>query len=171
MRRRLPLIHPVDGSVHLVARPMTTIAFRSIAAPCRVLVLLGLIVLACGCTATPQEQLQGRWYNDATSIRFRSDGSVIYNSATTGLTSGRYFFDGHLRTEATGTPVPNLTLDLVRDGQIERRQLEVRFLGDQRLRLQSVETVARGRPSDGIATLMVLRRAADEGDAAVARVP
>lgn len=170
MRRRLPLIRPVVVSVHFVARPMTMTSLRSIAAFTRVLAL-GLITFACGCSATPQEQLQGRWFNDATSIRFRSDGSVIYNSASTGLTSGRYFFDGKLRTEATGTPVPNLTIDLVRGGRIERWQLEVRFLGDQRLRLQPVQAAAQGRPSDGIATMMVLRRAADDVNDSVATIP
>ena len=170
MRPQLPLISPVAVSVNPVARPMTMCSRLNFRAAVTSLVL-GLVVIASGCSATPEQQLLGRWYNDATSIRFRSDGSVIYNSATTGLTSGRYFFDGSLRTESTGMPIPNLTLDLVQDGRIQRRQLEVRFLGDQRLRLQPIQTVARGRPSDGIATVIVLRRAADDGNTTVALTP
>jgi hypothetical protein len=121
-----------------------------------------------GCTATPQEHLHGRWFNDATSIRFRSDGSVIYNSTSTGLTTGRYYFDGELRPESAATPVNNLTLDLMTNGRTERWSLEVQFLGGERMRLQPVTTVHRGRPSDGVAAVMILSKAADDETASVA---
>ncbi len=133
--------------------------------------LLGLLACISGCAATPQEQLLGRWYNEATSIRFRPDGSVIYNSASTGLTTGRFYFDGELRTEATGVPVSNLTLDLVRGDRIQRWDLEVQFLGNERIRLQPVRSASLGRPSDGIARVLVLRKATETQNASVRAAP
>jgi hypothetical protein len=112
--------------------------------------------------------LQGRWYNDALSIRFRPDGTLIMNSVETGLISGRYYFDGELRSAASGSPVSNLTMDLVIDDRVVRWQHEAQFLGDERMRLQPTTQILRGRPSDGVANVIVLRKAAEEGDALAA---
>lgn len=126
---------------------------------------IGLASVPIGCGATPRGHLHGRWFNEATSIRFRPDGSVVFNSTATGLTTGRFFFDGDLKPESAATPVNNLTLDLVVDGRLQRWPLEVQFLGNQRMRLQSVALARRGRPSDGIPGMLILRKAADESDA------
>jgi hypothetical protein len=123
------------------------------------------------CTATPQQHLHGRWYNDVASIRFRPDGTLILNSRETGLATGRYYFDGETRSQSAGTPVSNLTMDLMLEGRLVRWEHEVQFLGDERLRLQPISRPARGRPSDGIASVLVLRKAADDGDALAASAP
>jgi hypothetical protein len=57
-------------------------------------------------------------------------------------------------------------MDLVLDGRIVRWQHEVQFLGDERLRLQPTTPAIRGLPSDGIASVVVLKRAPD-GDSAL----
>ena len=49
----------------------------------------GLMWSATGCSTTPQDKLHGRWYNSKMSIRFRTDGTVIFNSMD-GLATGRY---------------------------------------------------------------------------------
>lgn len=118
-----------------------------------------------GCTGTPQQHLVGRWYNDEVSVRFRPDGTLVYNSVSTGLVTGRYYFDGEVRDLSAGTAVPNLTLDLVVEGRISRRQHELQFLGDERMRLQPANEIARGLPSDGIPNVIVLRKAAADDTA------
>lgn len=138
-------------------------------APRHAAALLLMLVGLAGCTTSPQQQLQGRWYNDAVSIRFRPDGTLIYNSSETGLVTGRYYFDGERKSVASGTPVSNLTLDLILTDRIVRQAHELQFLGNERLRLQPATPPARGRPSDGIASVVVLRKAKDSGDALAAR--
>lgn len=126
-----------------------------------------LLAVVCGgmssCSATPQEQLQGRWYNEALSLRFRPDGSVIYNATDTGLTTGRYFFNGELRPTAADEPVANLTLDLVRGNRVVRSQLEVQFVGSERLRLRTVSESGRGRSAENGPGILVLKRAPQDG--------
>lgn len=145
-----------------------SMTFRSV---CRLAVLCGVlfvfVVLPAGCTLRPREHLQGRWYNATTSIRFREDGSVIYNSVSTGLTTGRYHFDGQLRPESANRPVNNLTLDLVVNGRTERWPLEVQFLGDERLRLRPLRTRRRGGRS-GAGDVIILTKAPRDGTASLA---
>ena len=124
--------------------------------------MLGAAALLSGCTATPQERLHGRWFSESISVRFRPDGTLIYNSASTGMTTGRYYFDGEFRPNAATEPVNNLTMDLVIDGRMQRWPLEVQFLGDERLRLNPVRAARQGRPSDGIRAVVVLSRAHDD---------
>lgn len=125
-----------------------------------------LAILCCcwlsSCSATPQEHLQGRWYNETLSLRFRPDGSLIYNSTATGLTTGRYFFNGEMRPEADDQPVANLTLDLVRDNKVVRSQLEVQFLGSERLRVRSAAETDRRRMAENGPGIVVLKRATDD---------
>jgi hypothetical protein len=124
-----------------------------------------LALLSCGllssCSTTPQSSLHGRWFNDEMSIRFRTDGTVIFNS-TAGLATGRYFFNGEIRPEASTKPVTNLTMDLERNGEVFRVTYEVEFLGKNRLRIQPVDSLQRGLPSDDVAQVVVLKRAGDE---------
>jgi hypothetical protein len=131
-----------------------------------------LLAAVCGglssCSSSPQEQLQGRWYNEALSMRFRPDGSLIYNSNETGLTTGRYFFNGDLRPASADEPVPNLTLDLVRGSRVVRSQLEVQFVGSERLRLRTVPEPGRGRSAGNEPGILVLKRAAQDGHAELA---
>lgn len=131
---------------------------------CRTLlpaILWGLICATSGCSTTPQSELHGRWFNSEMSIRFRTDGTVIFNS-TQGLATGRYFFDGEQRPEASEEPVPNLTMDLQRNGEVFRVLYELEFLGSRRLRITPVESLGRGRPSDNITPIVILKRAENE---------
>jgi hypothetical protein len=107
--------------------------------------------------------LQGRWYNEALSMRFRPDGSLIYNSTDTGLTTGRYYFSGELRPAAYDAPVANLTLDLVRGNNVVRSQLEVQFVGSERMRLQTVSEPGGGRSAENGPGILVLKRAPHDG--------
>lgn len=124
-----------------------------------------LALLSCSllssCSTTPQSRLHGRWFNEQMSIRFRTDGTVIFNS-TAGLATGRYFFDGEVRPEASTRPVTNLTMDLERNGAVFRETYELEFLGVNRLRIQPVDAMQPGQSSDAIAPLVVLKRADDE---------
>jgi hypothetical protein len=127
---------------------------------------LVLCIVQCSCSATPREQLQGRWYNEALSMRFRPDGSLIYNSTETGLTTGRYYFSGEMRPEAYDEPVANLTVDLVRGNKVVRSQLEAQFVGSERLRLQPVSE--QRSPANDVG-LVVLKRAESDGNAPLAQ--
>ncbi len=124
-----------------------------------------LAVLSCSllssCLTTPQEKLHGRWFNSDMSIRFRTDGTVIFNS-TQGLATGRYFFNGEVRPESSEQPLPNLTMDLERNGEVLRVNYELQFLGSERLRIQPVESLERGLPSDSIMPVVILKRAGNE---------
>ena len=117
--------------------------------------------LLASCSVTPQESLHGRWYNEAMSIRFRVDGTVIFNSRSTGLQVGRYFFDGEVRPVAGAEPIANLTLDLVDNDSVVRREFEIQLLGKERLRLTPVLTTSQGRPSDGLRRVVVLKKSTD----------
>lgn len=126
-------------------------------------VLCGLLFALSGCSTTPQAKLHGRWFNSEMSIRFRTDGTVVFNS-TRGLASGRYFFNGELRPEASEAPVPNLTLDLVRGGEVFRVTYELQFLGSDRLRIQTIDDSDQGLPSDRILPIVILKRAEAAND-------
>ena len=133
----------------------------SASCPAHALAILCCVWLS-SCSASPHEHLQGRWYNEALSLRFRPDGSLIYNSTTTGLITGRYFFNGEMRPEADDQPVANLTLDLIRGNKVVRSQLEVQFLGSERLRVRPVAEPGTGRLAENDPGVLVLKRAADD---------
>ena len=121
----------------------------------------GLLCSATGCATTPQAKLHGRWFNSEMSIRFRTDGTVIFNSIA-GLATGRYFFNGEARPDASSESVSNLTMDLQRNGDVFRVNYELQFLGHDRLRIQPVESLDRGLPSDAITPVVVLKRFEEE---------
>jgi hypothetical protein len=131
-----------------------------------------LAVLCCcwlsSCSATPTEHLQDRWYNEALSLRFRPDGSLIYNSTDTGLTTGRYHFSGEMPPDACDEPVANLTLDLVRGNRVVRSQFEVQFLGTERIRIRPVAGPGRVPLRQAGSGIVVLKRAADDRGAGLA---
>ncbi len=143
-------------------RPQT---FASPSCPAHALAILCCCWLS-SCSATPQEHLQGRWYNEALSMRFRPDGSLIYNSTETGLTTGRYTFSGEMRPEAGDEPVANLTVDLVRGNKVVRSQLEAQFVGSERLRLRSI---SERRSTANDVGIVVLKRAEGDGNAPLAQ--
>lgn len=141
---------------------------RSIIHTLRVLCFAVTVALGCAClsscSATPQEQLQGRWYDETLSLRFRPDGGVVFNSSATGLTTGRYYFNGELKPASDDRPVANLTLDLVRGDQIVRSRMEAQFIGAERLRIRTLDTVRRGPGGDRIPDVVVLKRAPGNSD-------
>lgn len=120
------------------------------------------------CSATPQEQLEGRWFDETLSLRFRPDGVLIFNSRATGLTTGRYYFNGQLQTTSEDRPVANLTLDLVHGDRILRSRMEVQFIGSERLRIRSLDTLRPGLGGGRIPDLVVLKRAAGDADPSAA---
>ena len=123
-----------------------------------------LALLGCGtlssCSTTPVSRLHGRWFNSDVSVRFRTDGTVIYNSRE-GLATGRYFFDGEVRPASSEQPVPNLTMDLQRNGRVFRVHFEVQFLGDNRLRIKPAVTEGELSEED-IRPVVILTRAENE---------
>jgi hypothetical protein len=94
------------------------------------------------------------------SIRFRTDGTVIFNSER-GLATGRYFFDGEARPEASEQPVPNLTMDLQRDGEVYRVVYELQFLGSNRLRMSPADPDEEFS-EDTVRPVVILKRAENE---------
>ena len=149
-------------------RPLSAMLRRRLRALPFLSAALCISALAAGCAVSPQDHLQGRWFSESMSIRFRPDGSVIYNSLTTGMTTGRYYFDGELRPEASTTPISNLTLDLSVNGRPQRWVFEVQFLGKERLRLQPVRADRRNRAADDFPSVFVLSKAADDDTATLA---
>lgn len=122
-----------------------------------------LAIVSCGllssCTTTPQSKLHGRWFNSELSIRFRTDGTVIFNSER-GLATGRYFFNGEVRPEANEEPVTNLTMDLQRNGEVFRVNYELQFLGSNRLRITPANP---NEPSGSdLPSVVILKRAENE---------
>lgn len=132
----------------------------------RLTLLCAVLGMAClsSCSATPQEQLEGRWYDETLSLRFRPDGGVVFNSRATGLTTGRYYFNGELQPASDDRPVPNLTLDLVRGDRIVRSRMEVQFIGGERLRVRSLDTQRPGPGGGRIPDVVVLKRATGNSD-------
>jgi hypothetical protein len=130
------------------------------------LALCAALCCAClsSCSVTPQEQLEGRWFDETLSLRFRPDGGLIFNSRATGLTTGRYYFNGKLQPTSEDRPVANLTLDLVHGDRIVRSRMEVQFIGSERLRIRSLDTLRPGPGGGRIPDLVVLKRAAGDAD-------
>jgi hypothetical protein len=53
-------------------------------------------------------------------------------------------------------------MDLQRNGEVFRVYCELQFLGNERLRIQPVESLERGLPSDSIVPVVILKRAEGE---------
>lgn len=120
--------------------------------------VLGLIFQG-GCAKAPSDLLVGRWYSGEMTIRFREDSAVIWNS-TRGLAKGRYEFTGKIRRIRTEEAKPNLYLDIIRNDEREQMQMEISFIGQDRLRLEIIP-FGEAPPSDGIPTGIVMKRAND----------
>lgn len=105
--------------------------------------MLSLVALTCcSCMETPHEQLLGRWFNSQNSIRFKDDGTLVWN-ARTRRAYGKYWFTGEPRNPTINQPQPNLTLQLVTADGDAVSQYELEFLGSDKLRLQPVQPNAR----------------------------
>ena len=140
---------------------MSSLRIEAMSKQLLAVLVCGLMWSATGCSTTPQDKLHGRWYNSEMSIRFRTDGTVIFNSMA-GLATGRYFFDGAVRPDASAETLTNLTMDLERNGEVFRVNYELQFLGSKRLRMQPAQSLERGLPSDTITPVVVLKRAENE---------
>ena len=52
--------------------------------------------------------------------------------------------------------------DLERNGEVFRVYYDLQFLGSSRLRIQPVESLERGLPSDAVSPIVILKRAVNE---------
>lgn len=129
---------------------------------------LVLFCLLLGGCSTAEEDLQGRWFNGEVSIRFRPDGTVLYNSRLTGLVEGVYEYHPHPVTQTSIEPVENLIVDF--PGR--QLRLDARFAGRTRLRL--TEMPAEGQAANAIPSVALLKKAdprTDRGDGLDSRTP
>lgn len=123
-----------------------------------------LIVTVSGCNKTPQEAVLGRWYNGDMSLRFRSNGTVVWNTPQ-GMAQGRFVFVGQVPRWATENTTVRVRLDVTRNGQAIQPMLDLQFVGTDRMRVISsaqAQTRAANRPQ------VVLRRAQTESETAKA---
>ena len=114
---------------------MTPFRHRRLLAP---LICL-LAVTCCSCMETPQERLIGRWFNSQNSIRFKDDGTLVWN-ARRRKAYGRYWYTGESRAISTNQVQPNLTLQLVSAENEILAKYELQFLGDDKMRLKPVNS-------------------------------
>jgi len=103
-----------------------------------------MLLPASSCTQSPQEKLLGRWYASNMSLRFREDGSVVYNSPV-GLAMGRYFFDPTPKPISSRGQYQNLLLDVVRHNEHVQIPFELEMLSQSRIRLVEIQPVAENR--------------------------
>ncbi|TXT38598.1 MAG: hypothetical protein FD138_318 [Planctomycetota bacterium] len=119
-----------------------------------------LIASVSGCTQTPQEAVVGRWYNGEMSLRFQRSGAVVWNTPQ-GLAQGRYVFVGQVPRWATDNTSARIRLDVVRNNEHLQPELDLQFVGGERLRVKPVETT---RSRAAARTQVVLRRAESDSD-------
>ena len=119
-----------------------------------------LIASASGCTQTPQEAVVGRWYNGEMSLRLQPNGAVVWNTQQ-GLAQGRYVFVGPVPRWATDNTSARIRLDVIRNNEQIHPELDVQFVGADRLRIKPAE-VTRSRAA--ARTQVVLRRAESDSD-------
>lgn len=122
-----------------------------------------LIASVSGCTQTPQEAVVGRWYNGEMSLRFQKNGAVVWNTPQ-GLAQGRYVFVGQVPRWATDNTSARIRLDVVRNNEHLHPELDLQFVGGERLRVKPVETT---RSRAAARTQAVLRRAESDTDSKV----
>ena len=125
-----------------------------------------LAVTCCSCMETPQERLIGRWYNSQNSIRFKDDGTLVWN-ARSRQAYGRYWYTGDSRAVSTNQIQPNLTLQLVTSSSEVTTQYELQYLGGDKMRLQPVNrsnevardvfVLTKAGPDDTLTTELVSR--------------
>lgn len=121
----------------------------------------GLLVAAIsGCTQTPQEAVVGRWYNGEMSLRLQPNGAVVWNTPQ-GLAQGRYVFVGQVPRWATDNTSARIRLDVVRNNVQIHPELDLQFVGSDRLRVKPTDT---SRSRRAARTQVVLRRAESDSD-------
>lgn len=113
-----------------------------------------------GCSRTPQEALVGRWYNSEMSMRFQPNGAVVWNTPQ-GLAQGRYSFVGNVPRWATDNTSARVRLEVVRNNETVNSELDLQFVGADRLRIKPTETT---RSRSAARTQAVLRRAESDMD-------
>ena len=123
-----------------------------------------LIVTISGCNKTPQEAVLGRWYNGDMSLRFRPNGTVVWNTQQ-GMAQGRYVFVGTVPRWATENTTVRVRLDVMRNGQAIQPMLDLQFVGGDRLR---VNPAAQAQTQATNRLQAVLRRAQTESETAKA---
>lgn len=121
-----------------------------------------LIATVSGCNKTPQEAVIGRWHNGDMSLRFRPNGTVVWNSSQ-GLAQGRYVFVGSVPRWATENTTIRVRLDVLRKGQAIQPMFDLQLVGNDRLR---VHPVAQTKTRATNRLQAVLRRAQSESEAA-----
>ena len=110
-----------------------------------------------GCGWDRQSKLMGRWYNGDVSIRFRENGSVLYNSLGTGLVEGIYRYDHTALPISSIKPVKNLTVWLPQPGKTLELDFELRYLGESRIQLRPLPKNSGGDAnSQSLAVLGVI---------------
>lgn len=123
-----------------------------------------LVAAVSGCSQTPQEAILGRWYNGEMSLRFRPNGTVVWNTQQ-GLAQGKYVFVGQVPRWASESTTVRVRMDVVRNGQAIQPTLDLQFVGADRIRvIPGVQ--AQTRATDRLQA--VLRRAQSENETAAA---
>lgn len=104
--------------------------------PSRWFTVLCLLLIATlsGCSKTPQEALIGRWYNGDMSLRFRQNGTVVWNTQQ-GLAQGRYLFVGKVPRWASESTTVQIRLEVERNGETIQPTLNLQFVGEDRMRV------------------------------------
>ncbi len=123
-----------------------------------------LITTVCGCSQTPQEAVLGRWYNGDMSLRFRPNGTVVWNTRQ-GMAQGKYSFVGDVPRWASESTTVRIRLDVTRNGQAIQPTLDLQFVGSDRMRVIP-STQAQTRATDRLQA--VLKRAQSESETATA---
>lgn len=125
-----------------------------------------LVVTVSGCSQTPQEAVLGRWYNGDMSLRFRPNGTVVWNTRQ-GMAQGKYSFVGDVPRWASDSTTVRVRLDVTRDGQLIQPTLDLQFVGADRIRVIP-GAQAQTRATDRLQA--VLKRAQSESETATALV-
>jgi hypothetical protein len=126
-----------------------------------VLCLASVGVTGCGKTS----QVTGRWFNKDVSIRFRENGTAVYNSKATGLVEGRYQYNPAPLVQTGTEPVKNLTVWLPQPGRTLALNFELKMLGSNRIQLKPIPDgpAASRRREERPLVGVVLKRASEEG--------
>lgn len=123
-----------------------------------------LLLSVCGCSQTPQEAVLGRWYNGDMSLRFRPNGTVVWNTRQ-GMAQGKYSFVGQVPRWASESTTVRVRLDVVRNGQAIQPTLDLQFVGADRMRVIP-GAQAQTRATDRLQA--VLKRAQSESETTTA---
>lgn len=104
----------------------------------------------------------GRWYSKDLSIRFRPNGTVLYNSRSTGLVEGQYQYKPTSANFASTKAQKNLTVWLPQPGRTVVLTFELRPLGNDRIQLKQIRERNTSQENSNLTVGMVLHRAEDQ---------